>query len=387
MTGSSRQQHLQKLWLKSKSHHWPRCNTFLRKYVPSSTGGPTSYLFVSPQMWREATTIPEASRVHLRGTPPAGKRELFFEIFVLLYAVLVNLMEIMDGIDDENTFLLDVELHSDTDTDISSNYLDYSSDDSCSELSSDEDLSSARIFTEVDVKTPPVPCPRFKFSGIPSVHVQFDGTSDVQQFYETFIDFSLMSKIVEETNKYSKQCIQSSVATQFLKSKFWVETTVEELHVFFALNILQGIVKKPGIDHYWTFDPQNHECQKLVKVWPVLKHLNEKFSETVTPERDVTIDESLMLFKGRLGWKQFIPLKRARFGVKCFMLCESISGYAWSIIIYTGKDTILKPEYSKLCFSSQIFLTMMEPLLHKGYCLTIDNYDSSPELADKLVSC
>ncbi|GIY71398.1 piggyBac transposable element-derived protein 4 [Caerostris darwini] len=265
----------------------------------------------------------------------------------------------------------------------------------------------------------PVPCPRFKFSGIPSVHVQFDDTSDVLQFYETFIDFSLMSKILEETNKYAKQCIQSSVARQFSESKFWVETTVEELHVFFALNILQGIVKKPGIDHYWSkrystntpffskimshrrlcllqrylhfsdnaaFDPQNHECPKLVKVWPVLKHLNEKFSETVTPERDV-IDESLMLFKGQLGWKQFIPLKRARFGVKCFMLCESISGYVWSIIIYTGKDTILKPEYSKLCFSSQIVLTMMEPLLHKGYCLTIDNYYSSPELADKLVSC
>ncbi|KAF8789082.1 PiggyBac transposable element-derived protein like [Argiope bruennichi] len=288
-------------------------------------------------------------------------------------------MEIMDGIDDENTFLLDDELHSDTDTDISSNYLDYSSDDSFSEFGSDEDLSSARIFTEVDVKNPPV----------------------------RVLDLNFL-------------CIQSSVAKQFSKSKFWVETTVEELHVFFALNILQGIVKKPGIDHYWSkrystntpffskimshrrfcllqrylhfsdnaaFDPQNHECPKLVKVWPVLKHLNEKFSETVTPERDVTIDEILMLFKGRLGWKQFIPLKRARFGVKCFMLCESISGYIWSIIIYTDKDTILKPENSKLCFSSQIVLTMMEPLLHKGYCLTIDNYYSSPELADKLVSC
>ncbi|CAL1284112.1 unnamed protein product [Larinioides sclopetarius] len=86
-----------------------------------------------------------------------------------------------------------------------------------------------------------------------------------------------------------------------------------------------------------AFDPQNHECPKLVKVWPVLKHLNKKFSEKVTPERDVTIDESLMLFKGRLGWKQFIPTKRARFGTKCFMLCESISGYVWSMIIYTDK--------------------------------------------------
>ncbi|CAL1284111.1 unnamed protein product [Larinioides sclopetarius] len=138
----------------------------------------------------------------------------------------------MDGINDENTFLLDDELHSDTDTDISSDYLDYSSDDSCSKLSSDEDLSSARIFTEVDVKNPPTPCPRFKFTGIPSVHIQFANTSDVLQFYETFIDSSLMSKIVEETNKYAKQCIQSSVARQFSKSKFWEETTVEELHVF-----------------------------------------------------------------------------------------------------------------------------------------------------------
>ncbi|GFV55050.1 tigger transposable element-derived protein 1 [Trichonephila clavipes] len=37
-----------------------------------------------------------------------------------------------------------------------------------------------------------------------------------------------------------------------------------------------------------SFDPQNHECPKLVKVWPVLKQLNEKFSETVTPEREIT---------------------------------------------------------------------------------------------------
>ena len=110
-------------------------------------------------------------------------------------------MKVMDRINNENTFLLDDELHSDTDTDISSNYLDYSSDDSCSELSSDENLSSASIVTEVDVKNPPVPCSRFKFSGIPSVHVQFDDPSDVLQFYETFIDFSLMSKIVEETNQ------------------------------------------------------------------------------------------------------------------------------------------------------------------------------------------
>ncbi|GFU51140.1 uncharacterized protein NPIL_83061 [Nephila pilipes] len=88
--------------------------------------------------WEDITK--EEEEAHCLHRQETRKRELFFEIFVLLYAVLVNLMEIMDGIDEENSFLLDDELNSDTD--ISSNYLDYSSDDSCSELSSDEDLSS-----------------------------------------------------------------------------------------------------------------------------------------------------------------------------------------------------------------------------------------------------
>lgn len=63
----------------------------------------------------------------------------------------------------------------------------------------------------------------------------------------------------------------------------------------------------------------------------------KSFGKTVTPEQDVTIDESPMLYKLHLGCTQFIPLKRAKFGLTCFMLGESISGYLCSIIIYTGK--------------------------------------------------
>lgn len=33
------------------------------------------------------------------------------------------------------------------------------------------------------------------------------------------------------------------------------------------------------------------------------------------PKCDISIDESLMAFKGRLSWKQFISTKRARFGL------------------------------------------------------------------------
>ncbi|GFW64096.1 piggyBac transposable element-derived protein 4 [Trichonephila clavipes] len=38
-----------------------------------------------------------------------------------------------------------------------------------------------------------------------------------------------------------------------------------------------------------------------------------------------------------------------------------------------------------MCMSSQVVITLMEPLLNKGHCLTTDNFYSSPELADILI--
>ncbi|GFW24171.1 piggyBac transposable element-derived protein 4 [Trichonephila clavipes] len=69
------------------------------------------------------------------------------------------------------------------------------------------------------------------------------------------------------------------------------------------------------------------------------------------------------------------------------MVCEAKSGYVWWSIIFTGRGTLfdeefLKPEFSK---SMQVVLTLMEPLLNKGYCVTLDNYSSSPILTDILV--
>ena len=55
--------------------------------------------------------------------------------------------------------------------------------------------------------------------------------------------------------------------------------------------------------------------------------------------KDICVDENLLLYKGRLSWIQYMPLKRFIFGIKCFELCESSTGYVWNIIIRTGKDT------------------------------------------------
>ena len=54
---------------------------------------------------------------------------------------------------------------------------------------------------------------------------------------------------------------------------------------------------------------QGNLSHKLFKIWPILKHLKLKFALVYFPEQDVSVDESLMSWKGRLCGKQYIPLK------------------------------------------------------------------------------
>lgn len=59
--------------------------------------------------------------------------------------------------------------------------------------------------------------------------------------------------------------------------------------------------------------------KKLHKIFPVFRYLVAKFAEVYSPERDICIDESLLLRKGRLSFKQFIRIKKAQFGIKTYI--------------------------------------------------------------------
>ena len=57
-----------------------------------------------------------------------------------------------------------------------------------------------------------------------------------------------------------------------------------------------------------------------------------------TPERQPAIDETLIKFKGKIPFRQFIPIKPGRFGIKAFTLAKSISGHVLNSKIYIGKE-------------------------------------------------
>ena len=62
---------------------------------------------------------------------------------------------------------------------------------------------------------------------------------------------------------------------------------------------------------------------RLHKIRPVIDFVKRRCREVYYPCTEVCVDESLVLFKGRLSFRQFIRTKRARFGIKIYQLCTS----------------------------------------------------------------
>ena len=129
------------------------------------------------------------------------------------------------------------------------------------------------------------------------------------------------------------------------------------------------------------------ENDSLSKIRPFLKYVQSKCKTVYTPKKDICIDESLLLFKGRIYFRRYIPSKRARYGILSYRLCESDSGYTWNIEISAGRDDNLKllenvPETAQnLTFSEKIVLFLIQDLFNRGYHLFIDNFFTSVRLA------
>ena len=73
-------------------------------------------------------------------------------------------------------------------------------------------------------------------------------------------------------------------------------------------------------------------------------NLSDKFEEAYIPSQHLSLDESLLLWKGRLLFRQNILLKRARYSIKQFILAED-TGYVVHLKVYCGISQCLVTFY------------------------------------------
>lgn len=116
----------------------------------------------------------------------------------------------------------------------------------------------------------------------------------------------------------------------------------------------------------------------------VIDYLKPTFRNVLYPFKNVCINESLMFFKGRLAYKQYIPSKTHKFGIKLFLLCDCETGYIHDFIIYTGYNTEIKIFNEDLKITGNIVYMLMEPYLNQGHTLFVDNWYTSPLMFDRL---
>jgi len=120
----------------------------------------------------------------------------------------------------------------------------------------------------------------------------------------------------------------------------WVDTTVFELFLYFGLLFLAGIDQQPKLSMYFSHffvntpafpalmsrdrfllirrflhfvdntDYERGVNEKLFKIKPVHEYFQNKFKSLFHLGIFFAVYESLLFWKGRLSWKQYIPVPK-----------------------------------------------------------------------------
>lgn len=101
-----------------------------------------------------------------------------------------------------------------------------------------------------------------------------------------------------------------------------------------------------------------------------------------TPSEYLTVDETLLSFRGRCPFKMFIPSKPDKYGLKIISLCDARTFYFISGIPYVGKQG--KKKKGDLNLPTQYILTLSESVRNSNRNVTTDNWFTSCELAEEL---
>jgi hypothetical protein len=192
-----------------------------------------------------------------------------------------------------------------------------------------------------------------------------DDTSGVDDFFFSVLPLTVFDMITKETNSYA---IQQNENDEKFKSE-WQLVSTDEMLAFIGTMIIMGICQLPRVKDYWSEHfgitlikrifkrgrwekinryfhvSDNHllkpkessEYDKLGKIRELLKTINTLFSARFKPNCYLAVDESMVAFKGRCSFRQYVPLKPIKRGFKVFQVCDSLSGFSLQLSVYSDK--------------------------------------------------
>lgn len=220
---------------------------------------------------------------------------------------------------------------------------------------------------------------------------------------------SFFEMLVNETNVYAEELFLQKGEGRISE---WKPLTKEELKLFIGLLLHMGTIRCSRVQDYWkqhrlfgipafrrymgrnrfllimrclhfSRNPGQEEPQpadRLYKVRTIIDYFNEKMEAIYVPQKQLSLDESMVLYRGRLLFRQYIKNKRHKYGVKLYVLTES-SGLILNFGVYTG----VTDDLGGTGHASNVVLFLMKNKLNKGYSLYMDNFYNSFSLATQLL--
>ena len=108
-----------------------------------------------------------------------------------------------------------------------------------------------------------------------------------------------------------------------------------------------------------NYDPLDENRDQLHKVHPILDILRRQCKSVWCPGKELSVDQSLVLFKGRVKFRQYIKTRRARFGIKLYALTTP-DGITLGLIVYCGKGMFYNDnEHSSTSSTERIPTVLM----------------------------
>ena len=136
-------------------------------------------------------------------------------------------------------------------------------------------------------------------------------------------------------------------------------------------------------------DERGRHVDPLFKVRPVLSRVTRSFRSLYHPRQQVAIDEQMIAFKGRFSFKQYLPKKPMKWGLKAFVLAESATGYVFEYDVYMGKhrtaDSSVEDDEADATGTEGVVRKLVRHL-GAGHRVFMDNFYSSPKLFQHLAS-
>ena len=216
-----------------------------------------------------------------------------------------------------------------------------------------------------------------------------------------YLDTDTVDNIVFQTNLYINQ-----------RERRVAPITRQEFYGFVGINMIMSYHKLPSWTDYWSNDPDmsvpfvastmtrdrfgqilsnlhvNDDNQdKLYKLRPLIEAMNTNYVKLYSVSRRQSIDESMILFKGRHSIKQYNPMKPIKRGYKLWVRAD-MDGYISKFDVYQGKaaeESVVEDlNGSAFGLGEQVVQTMTEDLAGKNHEVYFDNFFTSIPLMEYL---